>query len=52
MVSYDVLLVNPIKDGMNLVAKEGVVVNQNDGILILSQTAGAFHELKDGVIPL
>jgi trehalose 6-phosphate synthase len=52
MVSYDVLLVNPIKDGMNLVAKEGVVVNQNDGVLILSQTAGAFHELKNGVIPL
>jgi trehalose 6-phosphate synthase len=52
MVSYDVLLVNPIRDGMNLVAKEGVVVNQNDGVLILSQTAGAFHELKDGVIPL
>jgi trehalose 6-phosphate synthase len=52
MASYDVLLVNPIKDGMNLVAKEGVVVNQNDGVLILSQTAGAFHELKDGAIPL
>lgn len=52
MVSYDMLLVNPIKDGMNLVAKEGVVVNQNDGVLILSQTAGTFHELKDGVIPL
>ncbi len=52
MASDDVLLVNPIKDGMNLVAKEGVAVNQNDGTLILSQTAGAFHELKDGVIPL
>ncbi len=52
MVSYDVLLVNPIKDGMNLVAKEGVVVNQNDGVLILSQTAGAFHELKDWALPL
>jgi trehalose 6-phosphate synthase len=52
MTSYDVLLVNPIKDGMNLVAKEGVVVNQNDGLLILSQEAGAFHELKNGAIPL
>lgn len=52
MVSYDVLLVNPIKDGMNLVVKEGAVVNQNNGVLILSQTAGAFHELKDWVIPL
>ena len=52
MISYDVLLVNPIKDGMNLVAKEGVVVNQNDGLLVLSQEAGAFHELKNGAIPL
>ncbi len=42
---YDVLLVNPIADGMNLVAKEGVLVNQNDGVLVLSEHAGAFYEL-------
>jgi trehalose 6-phosphate synthase len=37
-----VLLVNPIIDGMNLVAKEGLVVNQRNGVLVLSRTAGAF----------
>lgn len=44
---YDVLLVNPIADGMNLVAKEGVVLNQNDGVLVLSERAGAFYELGE-----
>ena len=29
---YDVLLVNPVKDGLNLVAKEGPLVNQRDGV--------------------
>jgi trehalose 6-phosphate synthase len=43
--SYDVLLVNPILDGMNLVAKEGPVVNQRAGVLILSESAGAHEEL-------
>ncbi len=43
--SYDVLLVNPILDGMNLVAKEGPVVNQRSGVLILSESAGAHEEL-------
>jgi trehalose 6-phosphate synthase len=42
---YDVLLVNPVLDGMNLVAKEGPVLNQREGVLILSETAGAFTEL-------
>src|SRR5207302_4570760 len=42
---YDVLLVNPIIDGMNIVAKEGPIVNQRDGVLVLSQTAGAFSQL-------
>src|SRR5439155_11179731 len=41
MTLYDVLLVNPIMDGMNLVAKEGPAVNQRDGVLILSEGAGA-----------
>ena len=44
---YDVLLVNPIADGMNLVAKEGALVNQRDGVLLLSEHAGAFYELGD-----
>ena len=43
--SYDVLLVNPILDGMNLVAKEGPVVNERSGVLILSESAGAHEEL-------
>jgi trehalose 6-phosphate synthase len=47
MQLYDILLVNPIADGMNLVAKEGVVVNNKDGVLILSEYAGAFYELGD-----
>jgi trehalose 6-phosphate synthase len=48
---YDVLLVNPIIDGMNLVAKEGPVVNERDGVLVLSRTAGAFQQLAKGSIP-
>ncbi|MBN1966658.1 MAG: trehalose-6-phosphate synthase, partial [Anaerolineae bacterium] len=44
---YDVLLVNPIADGMNLVAKEGALVNRRDGVLILSESAGAHAELGE-----
>jgi trehalose 6-phosphate synthase len=47
MQLYDVLLVNPIIDGMNLVAKEGPVVNERDGVLILSEGAGATEELAE-----
>jgi trehalose 6-phosphate synthase len=49
---YDVLLVNSVADGMNLVAKEGPSVNTKDGVLILSQEAGAHEQLKDAVIPI
>jgi trehalose 6-phosphate synthase len=42
---YDALLVNAIFDGMNLVAKEGPVVNTQDGVLILSENTGASEEL-------
>lgn len=51
MQFYDVLLVNPIIDGMNLVAKEGAIVNQCDGVIVLSRTAGAFQQLAKGSIP-
>lgn len=44
---YDVLLVNPIMDGMNLVSKEGPAINQRNGVLVLSQGAGSFTELGD-----
>lgn len=42
---YDALLVNPILDGMNLVAKEGPSLNRRDGVLVLSENAGAFDQL-------
>jgi trehalose 6-phosphate synthase len=44
---FDVMLVNPIYDGMNLVAKEGMVVNERDGVLVLSENAGAHEELGE-----
>ena len=44
---FDVLLVNPIYDGMNLVAKEGMLVNRRDGVLVLSENAGAHEELGE-----
>ena len=44
---YDVLLVNPVIDGMNLVAKEGPVLNRRNGVLILSENAGAVAELGE-----
>jgi len=41
----DVLLVNPVRDGLNLVAKEGPLLNRADGVLVLSREAGAWEEL-------
>lgn len=43
-------MVNPILDGMNIVAKEGSIINENNGVLILSNGAGCYEELKDGAI--
>jgi trehalose 6-phosphate synthase len=43
---YDALLVNAIFDGLNLVAKEGPLVNERDGVLILSENTGAYEELE------
>jgi trehalose 6-phosphate synthase len=42
---YDAMLVNPIFDGMNLVAMEGPLVNRRHGALILSVNAGAYGRL-------
>ena len=42
----DVLLINPVRDGMNLVAKEGPLINTADGVLVLSREAGAWEELE------
>ena len=47
---YDVLLVNAMFDGMNLVAKEGPLVNQRDGVSILSENTGAHEELGEFAI--
>jgi len=44
---FDVLLVNAIYDGMNLVAKEAPLVNGRDGVLILSENAGAHDEIGE-----
>ncbi len=49
---FDVLMVNPVFDGMNLVAKEGVLLNRNDGVLALSETAGAHEELGEKAVTL
>jgi trehalose 6-phosphate synthase len=45
-------LVTPLRDGMNLVAKEYVAAQapDNPGVLVLSQFAGAAHELKSALI--
>ena len=47
---FDVLLVNAIFDGMNLIAKEAPLLNERDGVLILSENAGAFEELAEWAI--
>ena len=44
---FDVLLVNAVFDGLNLVAKEAPLVNERDGVLILSENAGAHEELGE-----
>jgi trehalose 6-phosphate synthase len=44
---YDVLLVNAMFDGMNLVAKEGPMVNERDGVSVLSENTGAHEELGE-----
>jgi alpha,alpha-trehalose-phosphate synthase [UDP-forming] len=49
-LAADVMLVTPLRDGMNLVAKEFVAARSDgDGVLVLSEFAGAFDELKAAV---
>jgi trehalose 6-phosphate synthase len=50
MRHYDVLLTNPLIDGMNLVVKEGALVNTHDGVIVLSEAAGAYEQLRDHVV--
>jgi trehalose 6-phosphate synthase len=49
---YDVLFVNPVIDGMNLVAMEGPVLNRRQGVLVLSRNAGAFGRLGRYAVPV
>jgi trehalose 6-phosphate synthase len=49
---FDVLLVNAIFDGMNLVAKEAPLVNERDGVVVLSENTGAHEELGDWSITI
>ena len=50
LIRYDVLLVNPVRDGLNLVAMEGPVLNARDGVLALSREAGSFDRLGDAAL--
>lgn len=52
MSCCDVLLVNSLRDGMNLVSKEGAIVNERDGVLVLSVTAGSHAELREGALSI
>ena len=47
---YDVLLVNAVFDGLNLISKEGPLVNTRDGVLVLSENAGSHEELAEWVV--
>lgn len=49
---YDALLVNPVRDGLNLVAIEGPVVNDRDGTVVLSRQAGCFDLLGEHVLAI
>jgi trehalose 6-phosphate synthase len=44
---YDLLIVNAMFDGMNLVAKEGPLVNEHAGVSLLSENTGAHEELAE-----
>jgi trehalose 6-phosphate synthase len=48
----DVFLVNPIRDGLNLVASEGPLVNDRDALLLLSPEAGIWDQLGDVARPV
>ncbi len=52
MKIYDALLVNTIVEGTNLVAKEGPVVNNRNGVLVLSQSSGVHRQLADGALTI
>ena len=47
---FDVVFANPVFDGLNLVAKEAFLVNEQDGVLVLSENAGAYEELGEWAV--
>ena len=49
---FDVLFVNAVFDGLNLVAKEAPLVNVRDGVVVLSENAGAHEELREWTLPV
>lgn len=49
---FDVLLVNAVMDGLNLVSKEAPLVNTRDGVVVLSVNTGAFEEIGAHVVPV
>jgi len=49
---YDVLFINPIRDGLNLVAEEGPIVNERHGTLVLSREAGVHDQLEGAAISI
>ena len=49
---FDVLLVNAVMDGLNLVAKEAPYVNARGGAVVLSVNAGAYEEIGDWTVPV
>jgi trehalose 6-phosphate synthase len=49
---FDVLLVNAVMDGLNLVAKEAPLVNTRDGVVVLSVNAGVHEELGGWTISI
>jgi len=50
--NFDVLLVNPVYDGLNLVVKEGALVNRTEGMIVLSENAGAHEELQSHILSI
>jgi trehalose 6-phosphate synthase len=49
-IRADVMLVTPLIDGMNLIAKEYVAAHNNDGALVLGEHAGAAAQLRDALL--
>jgi trehalose 6-phosphate synthase len=49
---FDVLLVNAVMDGLNLVAKEAPLVNERDGVVVLSVNTGAREEIGRWALPV